>query len=168
MIIDIFYFNGITAIEGMNSYIEGGTTTNDSVLSMMDDYIRMYEPEYISKMFGGMEEYIYGLFGENVVLNETEKGLKALIADEENKTSPISGYVFFNLVKRNGASASPLGAVKPVSDEQANPTVLLVQSWNFMCMGNRRISKYIENNISSFPDYKANHSMLSKINALGL
>lgn len=170
MITDSTYLTGPLAIEGLNTYIEGGSVTNDAVIDSVNAFISVYEDDYLHRMFGGMSGLVMDSFASEAEKDPVMAGLLRLVADTEEKRSPISGYVFFQYVRRNGASVSALGAVRPATDEGADPSVLLVQAWNLMAVKNREIDRYIRENRGYFEGkgYSPDPCMMERMNVLGL
>lgn len=166
MLTDISHFKGILRIEGIH---ESNNAFGISVRDDIEQYISLYEPEYIRGILGRemsvkFMNYLKDRLSDGYEQNDKFEHLIDWLTNQE--LSPIACYVFFFYVRNNNVSATATGVVRNNSDNPVvNPNSKLITAWNAMATIHHYLSEWIEENITgaSFDE-----SLLEPINSLGI
>lgn len=179
-IIDISHFTkGILHIEGIvdnTSDEERGWSgvAVDVINDDLNNYIDIYENEYLSKMFGDVMyleliEYLESrTIEEDERIEKWERLIPLLDGSGVSKISPIACYVYFHYVRNNQTISTHIGTMMNDSD---NPIVSSsnnsITAWNQMARMNMKIENTIAYNLSDYEDWHRNRYMIETINTLG-
>lgn len=137
-----------------------------SVASKIQEYIDMYELEYIE---GALGEDFAALFNASTGVTRFTP-LEALLKKEP---SPIAGYVFYHYLRSEAIVATGSGDAKMKAENatRSPESYRMRIAWNIMVDKTRAIHKYLAKNSSVFPEfdlYETNCELVSKVNDFGL
>lgn len=172
MITDISQFTeGDLLIEGI-SISENIEFSKMAINDSLEQFIKIREPEYLRSILGCEISRDLIAYIKNRPEEESDKVEKweNIISWFQNcEISPIACYIFFYYVRWSQTRATHLGTLKNNSD---NPVVSndekLISAWNIMVTMNNYFIRWMEQEISAYPDWYFDDYLLEPINSFGI
>lgn len=165
MLIDVSYFTaGPRQI--LNATLGKGTSKENAVI---EQYISEYQEEFLCRALGedvglSMQKYLYNL--DNYYEADPDEDMEAVCA---RLRKPFADYVFFNILRDSGQTASVAGLVKlKSSNTYVEPIVRQVSTWNRMVSNLRLFAEWVGNGESPIFGIVIDECLLETINRFNL
>ena len=173
MIINETFFHGVIKIDGIFLGVGTPEATTSATIGMLSSYIEQFEPEYLIELFGGemarlFMDYVYNEAEDKVAVERWDNLKDQLVFGlSARPISPIAEYVYYYYVNGRQKSATSEG-VTIQQNKPSNPTQECVSAWNRMVKANERIGIWIQENKSTYPEWRKDENVFRYINLLGI
>lgn len=140
--------------------------SESSVTSKLQEYIDMYEPEYIEGALGEDFAVLFNASSTPSRFDPLEEMLK-------KEPSPIAGYVFYHYLRSEAIVATGSGDARLKSENASRSpeSFRLRIAWNIMVERTIKIQNYLIKNKVTFPEFNlcyTNFELRKKVNDFGL
>lgn len=161
-LIDKSYFKNIYFLPNLN----GNDWTAESSNNDLNESILIFTTEYLENLLGQDLADLFIDAVNNSTLDTRFTDLKNKLVDENNCISSITGYVYFNHVRKNATTLTNAGEIAGTTNAAmvTNEGYKMNIVWNDMIKKTWKVIKWIEENGTTYTEFDCNYSAFETIN----